>query len=142
MNLVVLKGNLTKDVELRYSPSGTAVGKSSIAISDGYKDKQNTYFFNLTFFGKTAEMANQYLYKGSQVLVKGKLVQESWTDNMGNKKQNVSITVENMEFCGTKNQNQTQNNPQPAQYQQPQRNTPQPQQNIPTVDIDEDEIPF
>lgn len=131
MNLVVLKGNLTKDIELKYTPNGTALAKTSIAISDGYGDNKKTYFFNLTFFGKTAEMVNQYLHKGSSILVRGKLVQETWTDNMGNKKQNVSVIVENVEFC-EKKASQT-NQPQQTYNQTP------PQQNN---NIDEESIPF
>ena len=81
MNILILKGNLSKDIELRYTPSGVAVGKSSIAITDGYGDKQKTFFFELTFFGKTAEMVKQHFHKGSQILVNGKLVQETWMDS-------------------------------------------------------------
>jgi len=88
MNIIILKGNLTKDIELRYTPSGLAVGKSSIAITDGFGDKQKTFFFDLTFFGKTAEMVNQHFRKGSQILIHGKLAQETWTDNQTGQKRN------------------------------------------------------
>jgi single-strand DNA-binding protein len=147
MNVVVLKGNLTKDIELKYTPGGIAVGKTSIAIADGYGDKQKTFFFNLTFFGKTAEMVNQHFHKGSQILIKGKLQQDTWVDNNGYKKQAVGVIVENVEFCGSKN-NQTSNGEanKAQNYGNDTAKTPNQssngEANLPSVDIDEDEIPF
>jgi len=117
MNIVILKGNLTRNIELSYTPTGTAVGKSSIAINDGYGDKQRTFFFDLIFFGRGAEMVNQHFHKGSQILIHGKLVQDTWVDNNGNKKQKVNVVVERVEFCGTKKDNV----PAPQQKQYPQQ---------------------
>ena len=145
MNIVVLKGNLTKDIELRYTPQGTAVGKSSIAITDGYGENQKSFFFDLTFWGKTAEMVNQHFKKGSQILINGRLQQDTWTDQQGQKRQKVSVVVEKVEFCGSKSNNQTNNYQNQGNYQQlqpQQSNNYQANQNIPSVDIDEEDIPF
>jgi single-strand DNA-binding protein len=73
-NKVVLVGNLTRDVEIRYSQSGSAIGKVGIATSRKFKtqtgeQKEEVLFIDLTFFGRTAEIANQYLHRGSKVLV-------------------------------------------------------------------------
>jgi len=78
-NKVVLVGNLTRDVEIRYSQSGSAIGNVGIATSRKWKSqtgeqKEEVMFIDLTFFGRTAEIANQYLRKGSKVLVDGRLV--------------------------------------------------------------------
>ena len=73
-NRVILVGNLTRDVEIRYTPSGSAISKVGIATNRRYKSsageqKEEVMFIDLTFFGRTAEIANQYLRKGSKVLV-------------------------------------------------------------------------
>ena len=83
-NKVILAGNLARDIEIRYLPSGTAVATTAIATNRRYKasdgtQKDETMFIDLTFWGRTAEIANQYLKKGSQVLVEGRLTLEQWT---------------------------------------------------------------
>ncbi len=163
-NKVILVGNLTRDVEIRYTQSGSALAKVGIATNRRFKSstgemKDETMFIDLTFFGRTAEIANQYLRKGSKVLVEGRLILEQWVAQDGTKRSRHSITVENMQMLDTKAEasqnNQYQNsgyNPASAQeYQQPAQPT-QTQQNsapqmpqepeIPEIDIDEDEIPF
>jgi len=140
MNLVVLKGNLTKDIELKYTPNGTAIGKSSIAITDGFGDNQKTFFFDLTFWGKTAEMVNQYFNKGSQILINGRLAQDTWTAQDGTSRSKVHVIVERVEFCGKKNKGDvgstnTTSTTSPAQ-------TNQVDSQVPAVDIDEEEVPF
>ncbi len=106
-NKVVLVGNLTRDVEIRYSPSGSAVGKVGIATSRKWKSqtgeqKEEVMFIDLTFFGRTAEIANQYLRKGSKVLVDGRLTFEQWTAQDGTKRSKHSITVENLKMLDSK----------------------------------------
>ena len=176
-NRVILVGNLTRDIELRYLPSGSAVGKTGIATNRKFKSasgeqKEEVMFIDLTFFGRTAEIANQYLRKGSKVLVEGRLVLEQWTAQDGTKRSRHSITVENMQMLDSRgdmggsqsnygsNQGsygggnsgypqsqqqapQNQGYSQPAPQQQPPRNTTPPmQESVPEIDIDEDEIPF
>ena len=115
-NAVILLGNLTKDIELRYLQNGTAIGKSSIAVTRKYTNAngqktEETCFIDITFFGKTAEIANQYLRKGSKILVEGRLVFEQWQDKNGQNRSKHSIAVETMEMLTA---NQNNNNPNQA----------------------------
>ena len=163
-NKVILVGNLTRNIELRYLPSGTTVGSTGIATNRRYKSatgeqKDEVMFIDITFFGRTAEIANQYLKKGSKVLVEGRLKLDSWEDPNGNKRSRHSVIVENMQMLDTRQSSGMENNfDNPSQYQNSQQSSyssqednynqlnPQvKQQNTPTsipeVDID-DEIPF
>ncbi|BCD67834.1 single-strand DNA-binding protein [Nitratiruptor sp. YY09-18] len=142
-------GNLTRDIELRYTPSGTAIAKSAIATNRRFKtqtgeQKEETCFIDITIFGRAAEIANQYLHKGRRVLIEGRLVFEQWTDQSGNKRSKHSIAVDNLQMLGGRDERgegfgaaPQQSTPQPQQTQ-----TPQPTQNIPEIDIDDDDIPF
>ncbi|EAK0799697.1 single-stranded DNA-binding protein [Campylobacter lari] len=106
-NQIQVIGHLTKDVELRYLPSGTVVAKSSIASN--HKTRANdgsiheeTCFLDFSIFGRMAEIANQYLSKGSKVLVVGRLVQNNWTDSNGNNRTNYFIRVDSIKFLDPK----------------------------------------
>ena len=158
-NKVILVGNLSRDIELRYTQSGTAIVNTAIATNRKYK-KQNgeqaeeVMFIYLTFFGRTAEIANQYLHKGSKVLVEGRLVLDQWTDQGGQKRSKHTVSVEEMKMLDSRGQANGQ--PQQQQYQPQQQpaayapngapvyREPAPQQNVthPKIDINEDEIPF
>ena len=89
VNKVIIVGNVGRDPETRYMPSGDAVTNISVATSDRYKDKQTgemketTEWHRVAFFGKLAEIAGQYLKKGSQVYVEGRLRTRKWTDASG-----------------------------------------------------------
>jgi len=162
-NKVVLVGNLTRDIEIRYSQSGAAIGKVGIATSHRWKSqtgeqKEEVMFIDLTFFGRTAEIANQYLRKGSKVLIDGRLVLEQWTAQDGTKRSKHSITVESMKMLDSKgdtpasNQGSYGDRSQQESYQQasaqqsapqqPAYSEPAPAPQVPEIDIDEDEIPF
>ncbi|WP_201353569.1 single-stranded DNA-binding protein [Hydrogenimonas urashimensis] len=164
-NKVILIGNLTRDVELRYLPSGQALAKCGIATNRRYKDasgnlKDETMFIDFTVWGRSAEVANQYLHKGSRVLIEGRLTLEQWTDQSGQKRSRHSVTVENLKMLDRKGENEgyaqqqggygdaSQNygtqpqqgyTPPPAQ---PAQQPPKPVQELPEIDIDEDDIPF
>jgi len=163
-NKIILAGNLTRDVEIRYTQGGSAIGNTAIATSRKFKSqtgeqKEEVLFVDLTFFGRTAEIANQYLRKGSKVLVDGRLKLDQWTAQDGTKRSKHSVTVENLQMLDTRSQSEqlaqggysapVQQNTyaQPA----PSQSTPQPQppqqqetpaQKIPEIDINEEEIPF
>jgi single-strand DNA-binding protein len=161
-NKVILVGNLTRDCELRYLPSGSAVCTTGIATNRRYKNqmgeqKEEVCFVDITFFGRTAEIANQYLGRGKKVLVEGRLKLDQWTDQSGGKRSKHSVTVDTLQMLDSKgapnqgggnsdNQESNsnyQNNPgqtTPSQ-KQPQYNKPAGNE-IPDIDIDEDEIPF
>ena len=147
-NKTVLVGNLTRDVELRYTSNGNAIGNSAIAVSRKYTNNngaqvEEVMFIDITFFGKIAEVANQYLRKGSKLLVEGRLKFDQWTDNNGQNRSKHSVVVENMEMLGSpQNQQQQQGGnvganggyaqpqqgyaPQQAGYAQPQQGYAQP----------------
>ena len=110
-NKSIMVGNLTKDVELKYTPGGLAIGKSSIASSYKYKgqdgaQKEEVCFLEFTMMGRQAEIANQYLRKGSKVLLEGRLVLEQWTDKDGNTRSKHSLRVDEMKMMDSKNNEQ------------------------------------
>jgi len=114
-NKVVLVGNLTRDVEIRYSQSGSAIGNVGIATSRKWKSqtgeqKEEVMFIDLTFFGRTAEIANQYLRKGSKVLVDGRLTLQQWTAQDGSKRSKHVVTVESLQMLDSKADSQNPNN--------------------------------
>ena len=102
-NKVVMIGNLTRDIELRYLPSGSAVAKSAVATSHKYKaqtveQKEEVCFLDFSVFGKSAEILNQYVRKGSKVLLEGRLVFEQWTAQDGTNRSRHSLRVETFKF--------------------------------------------
>jgi single-strand DNA-binding protein len=108
VNKVIIVGNVGRDPETRYMPSGDAVTNISVATSDRYKDKQTgemketTEWHRVAFFGKLAEIAGQYLKKGSQVYVEGRLRTRKWTDASGQEKYSTEIVSESMQMLGGK----------------------------------------
>lgn len=120
-NKVILVGNMTKDIELRYSQGGSGIAKTSLATSRKFtangEKKEEVCFVDITFFGRSAEIANQYLRKGSKILIEGHLNFEQWVDQSGQKRSKHSITVETMQMLDSKNSN-TSENPNSSQDQQ------------------------
>jgi single-strand DNA-binding protein len=129
-NKVILAGNLTRDVELRYSGNSLAIGNTAIATNRKYKtstgeQKEDIMFMDITFFGRSAEVANQYLKKGSKVLVEGRLIFDQWVDQNGQKRNKHSLTVETMQMLGNKADATNEDNSTSANnYSQP-NNAPQ-----------------
>ncbi|BDQ29232.1 single-stranded DNA-binding protein [Helicobacter ailurogastricus] len=151
-NKITLVGHFTKDVEVRHLPSGSVVGSGGIATNHTYKKQdgskeQETCFVDVTFFGRTAEIAQQYLHKGSKVLIEGRLKFESWTDSMGNKRSKHVVVAENLVMLDSKAQSAPQDYTQASQgYTQsyPQTSkTPAPkrEEKIPEINVDDD-MPF
>lgn len=109
MNKIIMIGHLTRDIELRYTQSQMAIGKTAIAVTRKYtlngEKREETCFIDITFFGKQAEIANQYLGKGSKLAVEGYLKFEQWQDNNGQNRSKHSIAVESMEMLGDAKQN-------------------------------------
>jgi len=195
-NKIILVGNLTRDIELRYSQAGMGIAKTAIATSRKFtvngEKREEVMFVDVTFFGRSAEVANQYLRKGSKILVEGRLNFEQWVDQNGQKRSKHSVIAETMQMLDSKGDNSgstynaQSNSPmdstnqgggsnytpqqgnqqsyqQPQQeeqsyepaakqesYKQPSYNNQAKTQsrempssnNIPVIDIDEDEIPF
>ena len=157
-NKIILAGNLTRDIEIRYTQSGAAIGNTAIATSRKFKSqtgeqKEEVLFVDITFFGRTAEIANQYLRKGSKVLVDGRLKLDQWTAQDGSKRSKHSVTVESLQMLGSKDDANTGASGYAQQgggsHQAPAQETTQrpsapatPTSSIPEIDISEDEIPF
>jgi single-strand DNA-binding protein len=104
INSVVLVGNLTRDPELRHTPSGTAVTTLRIAVNDRVKRGEEwtdaAYYFDVTVWGRTAENCAQYLAKGRPVGVQGKLTWREWDAQDGTKRQSVEVVADNIQFLG------------------------------------------
>lgn len=112
-NKVVLVGNLTRDIEMRYGQTGSAIGVSAIAVTRKFsingEKREETCFIDINFYGRTAEIANQYLAKGSKVLIEGRLRFEQWSDQNGQNRSKHSVQVENMEMLGNNTSQQSKN---------------------------------
>lgn len=138
----IMIGNLTRDIELRYMPSGAALAKSAIATSYKYKAQTGEYkeevcFLDFNIFGKTAETANQYLHKGSKVMLEGRLVLEQWTAQDGSQRSKHSLRVETMKMLDSKSDSQS------TEPRQSQANIPvEYHSDVPHPSSDLDEIPF
>jgi single-strand DNA-binding protein len=105
VNKVILIGNLGKDPELRYTPGGAAVANFSIATNERWKDKEGnqqerTEWHNIVLWGRLAEIANDYLKKGSAVYIEGRLQTRSWEDRDGNKRYTTEIVGTQMQMLG------------------------------------------
>jgi len=108
VNKVIIVGNLGRDPEMRSFPSGDQVANVTIATTDRYKDKATGEFKEITewhrvsFFGRLAEIAGQYLRKGSQVYVEGSLRTRKWTDKDGQEKYTTEIRADQMQMLGSR----------------------------------------
>jgi len=108
VNKVILVGNLGKDPETRYMPSGSAVTNLTLATSESWKDKQTgdqqerTEWHKIAMFGRLAEIAAEYLRKGSQVYIEGKLRTRKWQDKEGKDRWTTEIVADEMQMLGSK----------------------------------------
>lgn len=128
---ITIFGNLGKDVEQRFTPDGNAIATFSVAVSEKYGDKETTEWFSCVAFKKTAEIAGQYLRKGSQVIVIGRLRTSSWDDKeTGAKRYKTEVMVDKLQLVGGKRETE-QDAPRQA-------SAPAPQS---AADLDDD-IPF
>lgn len=105
INLVVLMGNLTRDPELRRTPTGHAVAEMRMAVSEKYKNSagkevQNTCFVEIVVWDKQAEACSQYLTKGSTVIVEGNLQLDQWKTTEGEKRSKLKIRANRVQFIG------------------------------------------
>ena len=148
LNRVLLIGNLTRDPEVRYTPKGTAVADIAIAVNrvysgeDGEK-KEEVTFVDVTLWGRQAEVAQEYLKKGRQVFVEGRLQLDTWDDKQtGQKRSRLRVVAENMQMLGSRGDSEpgstapgTQRRTAPPP---PQRQAPKD----PDLDAEPDDIPF
>ena len=129
-NVTILTGRITKDLELKQAGQ-TTVTNFSLAVDNPFK-RDDTSFFDVVAFGKTAELLNNYCSKGSKILVEGNLKQDRFTDKEGNNRSVVRVVANRVEFLDSKGSNQGQ--------------APKQQSNDPFanagVDVDDSTLPF
>ena len=134
VNKVIIVGNLGRDPEMRTFPSGDQVANVTVATTDKWKDKQSgemreaTEWHRVVFNGRLAEIAGQYLRKGSQVYVEGSLRTRKWTDQAGVEKYSTDIRADNMQMLGGRPEGgDAPRQAAPAPRQAPQQRAPAPQ---------------
>jgi single-strand DNA-binding protein len=153
VNKVILIGNLTRDPEVKYTPKGSAVTDLGLAVNRTYstdsgEKREETTFVDVTLWGKTAELAGQYLAKGRSVYIEGRLQLDSWEDKAsGQKRSKLRVVGETMQFLGSRpggSQEEHHERPsasapsRPPQREQVRR--PEPEHT--TAQEDGDDIPF
>lgn len=132
MNRVILIGNLTKDPELRYAPSGAAVCTFTIAINKKVNGENQADFINIVAFQKTADLAATYLKKGRQAAIEGRLQTRSYDNKEGKKVYVTEVVAENVQFLGAKER---------GEQQEVRLNDPFADAGKP-IDISDDDLPF
>ncbi len=107
VNKAILIGNLGKDPELRYTPGGKPVASFRLATTDRWagpdgEKKESTVWHNIVAWGKTAEVMKEYLHKGQQVYIEGRIDNRTWDDKDGNKRYTSEVVVQNFQFIGNR----------------------------------------
>ena len=141
-NRVLLMGNLTRNPEIRYTPTGTAVADLGLAINENFKNKagetvEQTCFVDVVVWGRQAETSAEYLQKGSAVFVEGRLQLDQWENQQGEKRSKLRVRADRVQFLGSPGKS-TESSMAPA------ASAPQdvaPQQPVPLAD-DDDDVPF
>jgi single-strand DNA-binding protein len=124
-NKITIVGYLGRDPELRYTPQGTAVCNFSLATTEKRKDRAGepqdiTTWFRVTLWGRHAELANQYLAKGRQVYIEGRLRQEEYIDREGNRRTSLEVNGDDIQFLGKREDSELQSVPAEHSYFDPQ----------------------
>ncbi|EPT8887156.1 single-stranded DNA-binding protein [Cronobacter malonaticus] len=149
VNKVILVGNLGQDPEVRYMPNGGAVTSLRLATSESWRDKQTgemkevTEWHSVVLYGKLAEVAGEYLRKGSQVYIEGQLRTRKWQDQGGQDRYSTEVVVNvggTMQMLGGKQEGGNGNRPQQSQQRAPRIAKPQPHAE-PPMNFDDD-APF
>jgi single-strand DNA-binding protein len=155
LNKVMLMGNLTRDPEVRYTPKGTAVAELGLAINRVYSSesgekREETTFVDVTLWGRTAEIAGEYLKKGRPVFIEGRLQLDSWDDKQtGQKRSKLKVVGEGMQLIGSRGGGESGGGgggggeysggaPKSAPAQPPKQKPPAD----PDLEPEEDDIPF
>lgn len=145
LNKFIGIGNLTKDVEVKFMTNGDAVANFSIACNETWKDKtgakqEKVEYINIVIYRKLAEIADEYLKKGSQVYIEGKLQTRKWQTKEGQDRYTTEIIANSMQMLGSKTQNNNQGN---TDYQPAENNAPQSVKTGVDAMLDmEEDVPF
>ncbi|HBA85054.1 MAG TPA: single-stranded DNA-binding protein [Verrucomicrobia bacterium] len=129
LNKVFLAGNLTRDPEVRYTPSGTAVAKLGLAVSDSYTNKagekvESTCFVDVDVWARQAETCGEYLTKGSPVLVEGRLQLDQWESKEGEKRSKLKVHADRVQFLGRPRKAEMGDAPEDAGSRAPREKAP------------------
>ena len=144
VNKVILVGNLGRDPELRYTKNGQAVCNFSLATTENWNSRdgqreERTEWHRVVFFSRLAEIAGEYLHKGSKVYIEGALRTRKWTDKDNNERYTTEIVANEMQMLDKKGENEFANSaPAPTQT----HSAPAPKAAAPVSDISDDDIPF
>lgn len=151
-NKVILLGNLTRDPQVRYTPSGTAVAEIGMAVNRYWFDKQTnsrreeTTFVDVTLWGRDAEVAGEYLAKGRPVLIEGRLQLDTWDDKQtGQKRSKLRVVAERMQMLGGRGEGGAGARPAPAAHAEPSEGPPVGEYESEAASAGpapEDEVPF
>ena len=151
-NRVILVGNLTRDPELRYIPSGTPVADIGLAVSNRYKNSSGEWveeptFVDITLWARTAEVASEYLSKGSPVLIEGRLKLDTWETSEGQKRSKLKVVGERMQMLGSRADREGSGGPAPARQDSEYSEAVPPSQGLDTPPSGppsgtDDDIPF
>ena len=148
-NRVILAGNLTRDIELRYTPKGIAVGGSSLAINRKWKgedgeQREEVTFVEFTVFGRIAEVMSEHLQKGSPVLVEGRLKLDMWEDERTREKRSkLKVIAESFQFIGSSNGGDGGREQQRSSRERPARSPMvDDQSGADDLPPEEDDVPF
>lgn len=147
INKVIIVGNLGNDPEIRTMPNGEQVANITVATSESWTDKntgerkEQVEWHRIVLYRRLAEIAAQYLHKGSQVYIEGRLKTRKWQDNNGQDRYTTEIQGDNLQMLGGRNQDAAQNHP-PKQQNKQQKAQSKSQQSEPSVDAFDDNIPF
>jgi single-strand DNA-binding protein len=142
-NKIFIVGYLGKAPELRYTPQGTAVCNFSVATTERRKDvagemRDNTTWFRVTAWGRTAEICAEYLHKGSQAFIEGRLSQREYTDRDGNQRYTLEVNASDVQFLGPLGDRGEES----SQREEGASAPPSSQSRSSKKDIEDDEIPF
>ena len=147
INKVIIVGFLGNDPEIRTMPTGEQIANITVATSESWTDKNSgekktqTEWHRIVLYRRLAEIAGQYLHKGSQVYIEGRLKTRKWQDNNGQDRYTTEIQGDNLQMLGGRNQDAAQNQP-PKQQDNQQKAQSKSQQSEPPVDAFDDNIPF
>lgn len=144
LNKIMLMGNITRDIELRNTPKGTAVADIGLAVNrtrlgDNGEKIEETTFVDVTLWGRTAEVANQYAGKGKPIFIEGRLHMDTWDDKTtGQKRNKLKVVAENIQLIGGHSSAGTNSAPAPAPQQQQQQRAHHTEVEV----LEGDDIPF
>ena len=140
LNKVFLIGNLTRDPELRYTPSGTAVASFGIAVNRTWtgqsgEKKEEVCFVDINMFGRRAEVINEYFSKGNPIFIEGRLQFNQWETKDGQKRNTLRVVAENFQFIGSTAK-------RPAETEMLGETNTSNKQSMESTDVSDEEIPF